>query len=155
MTFSIPLDDDRPLSIIETVWHYLSPFSAHQITIWGEDFATVEHAYHWARYKPGPQKDAIKATRSPIECLMLSHSFKKSHPDALDPAFNKDAVMEELFRAKMAQHPHIVAILRASGSRVLLKEISTDAYWGTGPDGSGHNHMGKLWMKLRDELPPK
>ena len=63
--------------------------------------------------------------------------------------------MEELFRAKMEQHPHICDILRASGDRVLLKEISTDAYWGTGPDGSGQNKMGKLWMKLRDELVKK
>jgi hypothetical protein len=60
--------------------------------------------------------------------------------------------MEQIFRAKVAQHPDIKEILLESEDRELLKEYPTDYYWGTGADGSGQNRMGKLWMKLRDEL---
>ncbi len=143
--------DDRPINFIEHIWHYLSPFSAHQIDIWGESFATVEHAYHWRRYLTGPERTQIKNAKSPLECLLLSHQFKKK-PALLDSAFDKDAVMEELFRAKLAQHPHVQEVLQLTGERVLLKEISTDPYWGTGPDGKGLNKMGDLWMRLRKEL---
>lgn len=144
------IQDDRPINFIEHYWHYLSPFSAHQIEIWGERFATVEHAYHWAKYVPGAERDAIKDAKSAHECLLLSHKLKKNST-ILKPDFDKDGVMEELFRAKLEQHPHVGEILDMSGKRVLLKEISEDAYWGTGPDGCGQNKMGRLWMKLRDE----
>ncbi|MBL4644623.1 MAG: NADAR family protein [Candidatus Pacebacteria bacterium] len=60
--------------------------------------------------------------------------------------------MEELFRTKIKQHPDIVVVLKESGERELQKIYDTDYYWGTGHDGSGKNKMGKLWMKLRDEL---
>jgi len=61
-------------------------------------------------------------------------------------------VAEELFRAKLAQHPDIAAVLKESGNRDLLKVYDSDYYWGTGADGSGENRMGKLWVKLRTEL---
>ena len=73
----------------------------------------------------------------------------KNDPKLSVPDFNKDAVMEELFRAKLAQHPDVAEILKESGSREILKVIDHDYYWGTGKDGSGQNKMGKLWMKLR------
>lgn len=147
----IVIEDDRPINFIETVWHYLSPFSAHQISIWGETFATVEHAYHWARYKPGPERDAVKNATSAVECLYLSHKLKP-RKDLQIQDFDKEAVMEELFRTKLRQHPHVAEILKLSGTRGLLKEIPSDYFWGTGADGSGTNVMGKLWMKLREEL---
>jgi predicted NAD-dependent protein-ADP-ribosyltransferase YbiA (DUF1768 family) len=68
------------------------------------------------------------------------------------PDFDKDAVMEALMRAKVAQHPEVAEVLKLTGKRCLLKGISTDLYWGVGPDGSGQNVMGKIWMKLRGEL---
>jgi hypothetical protein len=66
--------------------------------------------------------------------------------------FDKDALMEKIFRAKLAQHPDIREVLLTTGDRELLKVYDTDYYWGTGADGTGENKMGKLWMKLRQEL---
>ena len=148
---AIPIADDRPINFIESIWHYLSPFSAHQIDIWDETFATVEHAYHWAKFLPGEARNQIKAATSPLACLHLSRQLRKNK-DILVPNFNKDATMEALFRAKLAQHPHVAEVLKLTGNRDLLKVISTDAYWGTGPNGTGQNQMGQLWMKLRAEL---
>ncbi len=75
----------------------------------------------------------------------------KNSPELAVPSFDKAAVMEDIFRAKLAQHQDIADILRLSGTRGLHK-VWDDAYWGTGKDGSGQNVMGKIWMKLRDEL---
>ena len=52
----------------------------------------------------------------------------------------------------MAQHPDVVAVLKETRDRELQKVYDTDYYWGTGADGSGENRMGKIWMKLREEL---
>jgi len=148
----IQVQDDRPINFIENIWHYLSPFSAHKIALWDKVFPTVEHAYHWARFKPGVVQEAIFQAPSPEACLQLSRAFRKSHPHEVRTDFDKDAVMEEIFRAKLQQHPHLVEVLRLSGNRALLKEVGEDEYWGVGHDGSGQNKMGKLWMKLRTEL---
>lgn len=142
---------NEPINFVETRFHYLSPFSAHRIEIWGEVFATVEHAYQTSRIKPRPVRDAIKNAPSPLDAWREGQKHK-SDPDLQVPNFDKLAVMEELFRAKMAQHPDIVEILKESGDRELQKVIATDSYWGTGTDGSGENQMGKLWMQLRGEL---
>lgn len=119
--------------------------------MWGEVFATVEHAYQASRILPGKEREIIKRAASPLDAWREGQKYK-NNPGLCVPNFNKDAIMEELFRAKMDQHPDIVAILRDSGDRGLLKIYATDYYWGTGKDGSGENRMGKLWMKLRDEL---
>lgn len=67
-------------------------------------------------------------------------------------SIDKDRLMEKIFRAKLDQHPDIKEILIESKDREMLKMYDTDYYWGTGADGTGKNKMGKLWMKLRDEL---
>ncbi len=139
------------INFAENRFHYLSPFSAHRIEIWGEVFATVEHAYQASRIKPGPEHDAIKNAPSPLDAWREGQKYK-NNPDLAVPNFDKYAIMEELFRAKIAQHPDIVDVLKESGDAELQKVITTDSYWGTGPDGSGENQMGKLWMKLRVEL---
>lgn len=142
---------DDPINFVESRWSYLSPFSAHTVRIWGETFATLEHAYHAARIKPGPERDAIKNATSPKDAWRVAQKYKND-PTFAVPNFDKDAVMEELMRAKLAQHQDIADILMESGDRDLIKVYDTDYYWGTGADGSGENRMGKIWMKLRSEI---
>ena len=142
---------NEPINFVENRFHYLSPFSAHQIKIWGEVFPTVEHAYQASRIKFSPERDSIKNAPSPLDAWREGQKHKND-ADLQVPDFDKDAVMEELFRAKIQQHPDISIVLKESGDRDLLKVYETDYYWGTGKDGSGQNKMGKLWMKLRAEL---
>lgn len=136
---------------MENRFQYLSPFSAHVINIWNETFPTVEHAYQASRIKPGPERDSIKNSSSPLGAWRLGQKYK-SDPGLLVVNFDKDATMEALFRAKLEQHPDVLEILEESGDAELLKVNELDYYWGTGKDGSGENKMGKLWMKLRSEL---
>jgi ribA/ribD-fused uncharacterized protein len=135
---------------MEQAFHYLSPFSAHRIELWGETFATAEHAYQASRILPGPERAAIKQAPSPMDAWREGQKYKNT-PKSAVPNFDKAAVMEEIFRAKLEQHQDVADILRLSGNRGLLK-VWDDAYWGTGKDGRGENVMGKIWMKLRNEL---
>lgn len=143
------LTDNSPINFIEDIWHYLSPFSAHQIIVEDETYPTLEHAYHALRIQPGPEREEIRTAKSPMDAWRLGQKYKET---LLIKDFDKDALMEKLMRLKLAQHSDIRDILVLSGNRGLLKIYPTDHYWGTGDDGSGENKMGKLWMKLRDEL---
>lgn len=144
-------DSKEPINFLENRFMDLSPFSAHRIEIWGENFSTFEHAYQASRIKPGPERDAIKNAPCPMDAWREGQKHKNNEA-LLVPDHDKDAVAEELFRAKLAQHPDIKEVLLASGDRELQKVYDSDYYWGTGADGSGENRMGKIWMKLRDEL---
>lgn len=141
----------EPFKFYEGTSNALSPFSAHQIDMWGYLFPTVEHAYQSSRIIPGPERESIKSARSPLIAWQLGQKYKKD-PKLVVPDFNKDTVMEELFRAKLNQHSDVREVLKSSGDREIQKVIDHDYYWGMGKDGSGQNKMGKLWMKLRSEI---
>lgn len=137
------------INFVESRWHYLSPFSAHEVEIDGVTYKTAEHAYQALRMVSEAQAEVRIAT-SPLEAWRIAQRLKKEN--MLDEGIDKDELMEKIFRAKLLQHPDIEEILLESGDRELLKIYDTDYYWGTGADGSGQNKMGKLWMKLRNEL---
>jgi ribA/ribD-fused uncharacterized protein len=139
----------KPINFVESRWHYLSPFSAHEVEIDGMIYKTAEHAYQALRMKAEAQ-EKIRNAASPLEAWRLAQEAKKK--GSLDESVDKDELMEKIFRAKLAQHSDIMDILKESCERELLKVYDTDYYWGTGTDGSGQNKMGKLWMKLRNEL---
>ena len=142
-------DSTKPINFIETRWHDLSPFSAHEVELDGVVYKTAEHAYQALRVKP-EKRAAILAARSPMDAWRVAQRAKAS--DELLQGHDWYAIMERVYRAKLTQHADVEAVLRASGSRELLKVYDTDYYWGTGTDGSGENMLGKLWMALRKEI---
>lgn len=144
-------DSREPINFLETRLTDLSSFSAHEVELESEVFKTVEHGYQALRLKPGKGREQIKTARSPMDAWREGQKYKNS-PDLLVDDFDKDEVMEKLFRAKFLQHEDIKSVLLATKNRELLKVYDTDYYWGTGADGTGQNKMGKLWMKLRSEL---
>lgn len=143
-----------PINFIETRFMDLSAFSAHEVEVDGINFKTVEHGYHALRIKPGPEREAIMRQRSPMDAWREGQKYK-NNPNLLVDGYDKFVIMEKLCRAKLEQYEDVQNVLLATGNRELLKEYDTDYYWGTGADGSGENMMGKLWMKLRNELTAK
>lgn len=149
--FGIDYDPNSkdPINFIETRFHDLSPFSAHEVEVDGVVYKTAEHAYQALRVQPDARKPIIEA-KSPMGAWREGQKCKENNQ--MLPDYDKYALMEKIFRAKLEQHPDVVAVLKETGSRELLKVYDTDYDWGTGADGTGENNMGKLWMKLRDEL---
>ena len=145
------IEDNSPINFIENIFHYLSPFSAYQVEVDDYIYPTLEHAYQSLRVKPGPEREEIKNSRSPMDAWRIGQTYK-NNPDLRVPNQDKAELMEMLMRAKLKQHDDIKALLIESGDRGLLKVYPTDYFWATGADGSGENIMGKIWMKLRDEL---
>lgn len=140
---------NEPINFVESRWHYLSPFSAHEVELDGVVYKTAEHAYQTLRMVPEVH-ESVRKTTSPLAAWRVAQELKQQ--GKIDESVDKDELMEKIFRAKLAQHSDIQDILLESGDRELLKVYDTDYYWGTGADGSGENNMGKLWMKLRNQI---
>jgi predicted NAD-dependent protein-ADP-ribosyltransferase YbiA (DUF1768 family) len=84
----------------------------------------------------------------------ISQKYKKfQQPDFSD---RKLSVMEMLERLKLEQHEDVRKALIDSKGLAIIKHITTgppgDGFWDDGDDGKGLNHVGRIWMKLRDEL---
>ena len=66
----------------------------------------------------------------------------------------KVGIMEEIVRAKFMQHPELAEKLLATGDKVLVEGNRWgDTCWGVDTrTGQGENHLGKILMKIREEL---
>ena len=66
----------------------------------------------------------------------------------------KDALMEEIVRAKFAQNPELLRQLVETGDMELIEGNRWhDTYWGVDTfSGEGENHLGIILMKVRAEL---
>ena len=67
----------------------------------------------------------------------------------------KVEIMEELLRLKLEQNPYVKKKLLQTGNYLIVEDSPKDSFWGWGPNRDGNNQLGKLWMKLRDELREK
>lgn len=139
----------EPINFVETRFHDLSAFSAHEVEVDGVVYKTAEHAYQTLRVLPEARK-AVMTARSPMDAWREGQKCKAQ--GQMVPGYDKYVIMETITRAKLAQHQDVRNVLLATAECELLKVYDTDYDWGTGADGSGQNNMGKLWMKLRAEL---
>lgn len=111
---------------------------------------TVEHAYQAAIYTDEEIRERIAIARSAHDARLIGREYK--HLRRKDWATAKVRVMEELFRAKVAQHSYVREKILASGNREIIKNVPDDSFWGWGADHQGENRMGKMWMMIRKEL---
>ena len=128
----------------------LSNFSSHQIEIWGNTFPTAEHAYQWSKFVDAKIRDKILAARSAYHAWALAQQYRQDET-VLDDEFDKDAIMEEVLRAKYDQHDDVRTALLETKKSIIEKHHPTDQYWGTWPTERAVNMQGKIWMKIRDE----
>lgn len=129
----------------------LNNFSAHAIEIDGIVYPTAEHAYQAAKCTDPQGKAEVIAARSPLMTKQISNDKYKS---AKDPNWDdiKLGIMENILRIKLSQHPEVRESLLATGSEEIAEDSPVDYFWGRGKDGAGQNQLGKLWMRLRDEI---
>lgn len=131
-------------------FYVFNNFSAHAVEYRGALYPTAEHAYQAAKCLDPVGKEEIRAARSPLLAKELANGRYRS---ARDPQWSerKLAVVEELLRAKLAQHAEAREALRRSGTVDIVEDSPDDYFWGAGADGSGQNMFGKVWMKIRNE----
>ena len=133
-------------------YYCLDNFSAFGFVYEGRKYPTVEHAYQaYKFYETSPAvAEEIFGCLSAYDAQRIAHE----HEAEMRPDWHeiKVALMEKLLRAKLAQNPYVLKKLLQTEDHLICEESPKDSFWGIGPDRTGRNELGKLWMKLRAEL---
>ena len=134
----------------EDRYYMFSNFSSFEVFYGLDIWKTAEHAYQAAKFT---DKDILTKIRH----AHSAHDAKKiarANQEHYRPDWNgeeKLRVMEEIVSAKLSQHDFVRERLLETGSRLIVENSHKDSFWGWGRDMKGANHLGKIWMKLREE----
>ena len=140
----------EPIVFYEREYYFLSNFSAFAIMWKGYFCLTSEHAYQTEKFEDEELKEAIRKTMSAHDSKKLLHEHKDKYRKDWNEV--KLGIMKEILREKVKQHPYIMKKLLESGKRELVEDSWRDDFWGWGPNKDGANHLGKLWMEVREEV---
>ncbi len=134
----------------EGQWYFLSNFSSFMVRWRGVDWITSEHAYQAAKFDDPIIIEEIKNARSAYDAKVIARAYDhKKIPNWYEVRLG---IMEEIVRVKLEQHSYIHRKLLETGDREIIEDSPTDSFWGRGPDWKGENHLGKIWLNLRNEL---
>lgn len=134
---------------------FLSNMFPCTVTVWGETFATSEHAYQCAKFRAGEFRDRVKSANTPKSAKWIASRLGRPH--RLDGhAERRFELMLEIIRAKFSSHEMAQRLL-ATGDRMLIEGNTWgDRRWGCvqAKDGTwrGRNWLGEILMQVRDEL---
>ena len=140
----------KPILFYEDDYYLLSNFSAHQVKYQGQIYPTVEHAYQAQKLTEEVLKKEVRQAASPALAKETAYRYKGKWRSDWHEV--KVEVMKAIVRAKLEQHEEVKQALKKTGTAEIKENSPVDYFWGIGRDGSGKNEMGKIWMKLRDEI---
>ena len=144
-------ETDTAVYYFSVPYEPLNNWSAHQVKLWGQTFMTLEHGFHYKKFDDTAPEVAklILKSPSPWAAMKIERQHKsKRRSDWQDVKFS---IMEELFRAKATQNDDVRERLLATGSKIIYENSPWDEFWGYA-GGKGQNNMGKILMKIRQEL---
>ncbi len=127
-------------------------FSSFQVDYKGRRWPTSEHAYQASHFfETAPELvEAIFEARSAHDAYKIAKANADKAPKNWEEV--KVGVMYEICKLKLAQNPYVLEKLSLSGDLDIIEDSPKDDFWGWGPKRNGRNELGKIWMKLRDEL---
>ena len=150
--------DEGAITFYEPRYYIFSNFSSFHVFFNGRRWPIVEHAYQAAKFLNLDTQRKVRRQTSAHDAMKFAQGLPKKHKDEWaqirpDWAEVKVPIMTEICRTKLSQHAYVRQMLRKTGSRILIEASPIDSFWGWGPDRNGLNHLGKIWMLLRGELP--
>ena len=131
----------------------LDNFSLYGITMDGITFKTGEHAFQYLKFIGFNDKIANKVLNAdtPLDARNIAIENKKSrNPNWKDIKYD---CMLNIFKLKAEQNPIVKETLLKTGNYTIIEMCEDeDTDWGVDKNLQGENNLGKLWMKVRDEL---
>jgi len=145
------LDTPERVCFYEQEFYVLSNFSAFAVEFNGHLFQTAEHAYHFQKFpNSGTVRNGIIFAASAHSAFKTAEDFKTERRADWDLV--KVDIMRDILRAKVDQHEYVRRKLLETGERELIENSWRDDFWGWGPNRTGRNMLGRLWMEVRSEL---
>ena len=142
-------DSKKPVLFYQRYFYCFSNFSSFKVEWKGVLWMTSEHAYQAAKFNDEKIVKEIRESISAHDSKKTAHKYRDLVREDWDDI--KLKIMEKIIEAKLAQHSFIQKRLKETKNREIIEDSSKDSFWGWGPDKKGENHLGKIWMKLRDE----
>ena len=116
-------------------------------------FSTSEHAFQYLKFIDINKElaEKIRTALSPDEARNIAHENKKYRSSNWsDIKYNK---MKEVLKLKVSQNSKVKEVL-LNTKDLLIAEccIDEDIDWGIDNNNQGENHLGNIWMDIREEL---
>jgi len=140
----------EPITRFKGEFDFLSNFYPSHVALDKFRYDTVEHAFQAAKTIDPQERRSVRYMDTP------GKAKKAGRKVTLRPDWEevKIQVMEDLVRQKFTRHPDLKEKLLATGDRPLYEGNSwRDYFWGVNAKTlEGQNNLGKILMKIRDEL---
>jgi hypothetical protein len=130
-------------------YRWLSNFMPVNIILDEEEYSSVEHAYQSAKSDDQDWKQFCILESNPAEVRRQSRNvvLKK------DWNIIKDEIMLQLLKQKFSQEPYKHLLLDTKNEQIQEGNYWGDTYWGVDlKTGEGENRLGKMIMKIRQEI---
>jgi hypothetical protein len=136
----------------EREFYCFSNFSSFSVNWRGRDWQTSEHAYQAAHFfESAPELvEKIHQAKSALEAYKIA----KDNDDKVASNWDdiKVEIMEDNVKHKLQQNPYIKHKLIQTRDKRIVEDSPKDDFWGWGKNKDGRNELGKIWMKLREEV---
>ncbi|MDP3957965.1 MAG: NADAR family protein [bacterium] len=142
--------DQGPILFYGSEFYVFSNFSSFTLDWKGRRWMTSEQAYQAEKFDDEAMKETIGNARSAHEAFKFAEANKEKARNGWNDI--KLGVMKAILREKVRQHPYVKKKLLESGDRPLIEDSWRDDFWGWGAGKDGENHLGKLWMEVREEF---
>ena len=133
---------------------FLSNFYAADVEFEGAEYPTIEHAFQAAKSLDFAERRAIKNAKTASEAKRMGRKIKR-RADWFDISL---VIMETLVRQKFTRYPELKSKLLETGDAKLIEGNNwNDRFYGavyntTSGEWVGENHLGKILMKVREDL---
>jgi ribA/ribD-fused uncharacterized protein len=140
------------IGIYEREFYVFSNFSSFQLDWKGRHWATSEHAYQASHFFDTAPELVELIAKAPS--AHEAYKIAKVNSNKVPKNWNKIKVdiMYDICKHKMLQNPYLLHKLLQTGDLDIVEDSPKDSFWGWGPKRDGRNELGKIWMKLRDQL---
>lgn len=133
-------------------YYFLSNFYQREFTLYGKTCASGEHGFQAAKAATEENHERVRLEKTAYRAKLLARRIKL-RPDWAEV---KVDLMEQVLRAKFADPKMGQKLLGTGDTQLIEGNDWGDTVFGCvrGKDGEwrGHNHLGKLLMKVRADL---
>jgi len=142
----------KVVGFYEREFYVFSNFSSFQVEWKGRLWQTSEHAYQASHFfDTAPELvEEIFRTKSAHEAFKIAKANANKAPKNWEEI--KVSIMEDIVRNKLQQNPYVMHKLMQTGDKLIVEDSPKDDCWGWGLNKDGRNELGKIWMKLREEI---
>lgn len=152
---------------VHAAYGWMSNMSPHPVDLGGGTiYKTAEHLFQALRFPPGSTWQLlVKNALSPMGAKMTAKKYAE-HMEVPERGALDLANMYKVISLKLEQYPHLKKELIATGNALLVEDVTSrphgsGKFWGAAKVvdpatndvlWNGENWLGKLWMRLRDEV---